>query len=92
MPQEDKFAGHPLGLSTPGVEWVTLTPSDTEPLPFYPKAVICGGGGTNGAVVCVDKKGNESVFHLEQGQRLPVRPHQIKSTGTTATPLIAIKE
>jgi hypothetical protein len=88
--QEDKFAGHPAGLDGPGNDWVTITPHDSNPLPFLPKA-ICAGG-TGGAVVCVSRAGNESTFHLAAGQRLNIRPHIIKAAGTVATPIIALKE
>ncbi|HMJ56838.1 MAG TPA: hypothetical protein VK540_32435 [Polyangiaceae bacterium] len=89
MPQEDKFAGHPNGLSTLGVDWLTLTPHDTNPLPFYPKAVVCGA--TAGTVVCISRSGATSTFWLEAGQTLPVRPNII-TTASTATPLIGLKE
>ncbi|HMJ57254.1 MAG TPA: hypothetical protein VK540_34530 [Polyangiaceae bacterium] len=90
MPQEDKFAGHPAGISTPGQDWETLTPHDTNPLPFYPKAIVVGA--TGGAIVCKSKNGNTSTFFSVPGQRLDIRPHVILSTGTVATPLIGLKE
>lgn len=87
---DDKYAGHPTGRMTLAEEWITITPHDTNLLDFYPKAVVCGA--TAGTVVCVSKLGVESTFWLEAGQVLPVRPAKIKLTGTSATPLIALKE
>jgi hypothetical protein len=91
MPGQDDFlAGHPLGRTTIAERHAVLTPHDTELLPFYPKAVVCGA--TAGTVVTVDKDGVEATYWLEAGQVLPVRPRRIKATGTTATPLIGLKE
>jgi len=89
MPQDDAFAGHPRGRSTLAEEWETITPHDTNALPFYPKAVVCGA--TAGTVVCISRGGKTSTFWLEAGQVLPVRPNII-TTASTATPLIGLKE
>jgi len=90
MGQEDAFTGHPKGRITIAEEWEDVTPHDTNPLAFYPKAVVCGA--TAGTVACISRGGKTSTFWLEAGQVLPVRPSIIKLTGTTATPLIALKE
>jgi hypothetical protein len=90
MPQDNRYAGHPTGRTTIAEEHLVLTPHDTNPLPFYPKTVVCGA--TAGTVVVVDRFANEATYWLEAGQYLPVRPHIIKSTGTSATPLIGLKE
>lgn len=87
---EDKFPGHPPALATLAIDWANITPHDTNDQPFFFKAVVCGA--TAGTVVCVSKAGVESTYWLEAGQILPCRPAKIKSTGTTATPLMGLKE
>jgi len=90
MAQEDRFEAHAKTRTTIAEEHLVITPHDTNPLPFYPKAVVCGA--TAGTVVVIDRFGNEAPYWLEAGQVLAVRPNIIKATGTTATPLIALKE
>jgi len=90
MAGEDKFNGHPVGRMTLAERHAVITPADGTDIPFYPKAVVCGA--TAGTVVVTDKDGIDATYWLEAGQTLPTRPVRIKDTGTTATPLIGLKE
>ena len=65
-----------------------ITPHDTNELPKYTKAIYVGGTG-NITLTCVDD--TEVVFAtIPAGTILPVRAKIIKSTGTTATTLVAM--
>jgi hypothetical protein len=90
MAQPDPFAELSKGRTTIAETHAVITPADGADLPFYPKAVVCGA--TAGTVVVTDKAGVDATYWLEAGQTLPIRPVRIKATGTTATPLIGLKE
>ncbi|HEV8246689.1 MAG TPA: hypothetical protein VGP93_13015 [Polyangiaceae bacterium] len=85
----DNFPQAGKGLTSPSDKWVTVTPHDTNNLAFLPRAVACGA--TGGTVAMIDKYGNTSTFYMNPGDVLAVRPAIIKTTGTTATPIIALE-
>ncbi|HEX2879906.1 MAG TPA: hypothetical protein VHO25_10280 [Polyangiaceae bacterium] len=86
----DNFAGQEKGVSAFGKGFETITPSDTDALPTFYRAILCGA--TAGTVACVDDEDNEVTAYVSAGQILQgIRPKQIKETGTTATPLIGIR-
>ena len=82
--QDDKSSG-----IVEGSEWATITPHDTNPLPFKPIAVH-NGGATGGTVVAIDAAGNTSTFYLAAGQTQVMRP-VIITTASTATPILGYK-
>lgn len=90
MAQEDKFEGHAKSRESPGEEWAVITPHDTDKLAFLPKFLYIGA--TAGTVTVKSRSGVQATFHAAAGQRLDIRPDVIMATGTTATPIIAIKE
>jgi hypothetical protein len=89
MPIDDEdFAGHAKGLSSPSDKWVTVTPHDTNELAFLPRAIAVGS--TAGTVIAVDRDGNEATFYCGAGQILAIRPVKIKAA-SGASPIIALK-
>jgi hypothetical protein len=84
----DKFQGMEHALNAPSHRWVTITPNNDADLTEVPKFLMIGGT-TAGTIVCVGSDGVESTFYGEKGAKLEVRPHRIKATGTTASPIIA---
>lgn len=85
----DHFAGLAKGFDSPADEFPTAVPNDSADLPFIPRGIACGA--TGGAVVCVDKSGNQSTFYMNAGDVLPIRPVRIRATGTAASPIILLK-
>lgn len=64
-----------------------VTPSDTDELARYCRALYITGAG-NVVVVTVD--GSELTFAVIASQVLPVRCKQVKATNTTATGILAL--
>lgn len=67
--------------------WKAITPSDTATIEPQPVAVFVGGAGN---VVAVGDDGVAATFAATAGAVLPIQPHRINSTSTTATGLIAL--
>ncbi|NBC17174.1 MAG: hypothetical protein GVY18_07645 [Bacteroidetes bacterium] len=88
MAQIDHYP-HDHGVIAPSTKWETITPNDSTDLAVLPQAVSVGS--TAGVVACVDEDGNESDFYFQAGEMKPIRPVRIKSTNTTATPVIIHK-
>ncbi len=87
--QINEFPNERPGVGDSADRWVTLTPHNSNVLPFKPKGIHVGA--TAGTIVCVDEAGNESTFYGGAGAFLPIRPRIIKATGTTATPIIGLR-
>lgn len=88
---KDDFPGTEKSLNAPAREWAVITPHDTNLLARVPKAIHLGGAVDaveEAAIVCTDKAGIDATFYLRQGDILPIRPHKIKSTGTTPAAVI----
>jgi hypothetical protein len=84
----DDFTDRTKGLEAPADEWVTITPSDVNDLPFKPRAISVGD--TAGTVIAVDAQGHESTFYFNAGQDRAIRPVKIKAA-SGASPIIALK-
>lgn len=68
--------------------WDNIVPSDTANLPQVPRAIHVGVGGN---VVMVDRDGRTCTFqNVASGQMLVCAPVQIRSSGTTASGLVAL--
>lgn len=66
----------------------SVTPADGSDLPNGECSALFIGTGGN--VVCVDDAGNETTFkNLPDAYALPVQTKRVKSTGTTATDIVA---
>jgi hypothetical protein len=81
----DDFPGTNRSIMAPSDSWAVITPHNTNKLVAVPKWITIAATSTNdtGEIVCVDKNGVEVTFYVQRGQFLPIRPHIIKSTGTT---------
>jgi hypothetical protein len=89
---KDSFPGNVNALSAQAHRWAVVTPNDGADLPLgVPKAIHIGGGSGDpgeGSIVCTDGDGNTATFFGRQGDFLPIRPHRIRATGTTANLVI----
>lgn len=67
----------------------SITPDDANDLSFVTRAIYVGGGGNDVAVVLAS--GDTVTFKaVPTGTVLPIRVARVKSTGTTATNLVAL--
>lgn len=81
----DKTQG---GRGEPASRWTDIVPDDDSDLEFLPRAIYIGGDGD---IKVRDASGNDEVFvGLTAGTILPIRPHRVLATGTSATSLIAL--
>lgn len=88
MAKNDAFDGAHATLADPASDGLAVTPSDTEDLALSTRAIYVGSDG-DVAVEMVD--GASLTFeNVKAGTMLPVRVTKIKSTGTTATGIIAL--
>ena len=84
----DSYANFTPLMGDPAGRWVAVTKSDTNDLPFVPKAVYVG---TNGDVRIIDNWDNDTVIpSVPAGSILPGRWKRILSTGTTASGFVLI--
>lgn len=84
----DAWAGTSTGISGPARNAAAVTPSDSTDLPVFARALTATGAGT----VSVDFVGSGSSIslQLEAGAFLPVCVKRVRSTGTTATGIVAL--
>lgn len=75
-------------FSYPAKHWATVVPSDSAVLPKVARALWVGTGGD---VAVVDEDGTSATFkNIASGSLVPIRPVQVKSTGTTAADIVAL--
>lgn len=84
----DKFATHADDAIAPSCAPYALVPSDTAPLPLIPKSIFIGTGGD------VTLRGKDSAAdvtykNLPDASSIAVRAMYVRSTGTTASDMIA---
>lgn len=75
---------------SPATEAVAVTPSDTVDLTNYARSIYVGGVGT----VRVDMVGSGASIDfvgVQAGTVLPISVKRIRSTGTTATSIVALR-
>lgn len=84
----DPFALEMTGLSDPASHHYAVTPSDGSDLSPRPRAVYVGGAGD----VSMTDAGGAAVTWagVPAGTTIPFRAVRIRSTGTTATNIVAI--
>ncbi|SAL01087.1 hypothetical protein AWB76_07890 [Caballeronia temeraria] len=84
----DEYASAPSQLDSPAEFFYAITPSDSARLAQRPRAVRVGKAGD---VVAVAPDNSVVVFAAcYAGELLPIRPIQIKASGTTAGALVAL--
>jgi hypothetical protein len=85
MPQTAGIKTIPLGYT----RMTNITPSDTVPVPAGTKAIMVEGTGN----VSVMMPGAASPFNMAAVpayQVIPISPKFVRSTGTTATNIVAM--
>jgi len=70
-------------LTSQGIDWEDLTPSDTVDFDPVPKAVQVSSA-TGGSFKAVSADGNVATFYGQPGQFLPICPVRINLTDMTA--------
>lgn len=84
----DDFSKHNKGLTSPADKATAITPNDSTDLTNVPRGIYVGGAGN----IVATLNGVDVTFNGAQaGTILPIRPSRIKSTGTTATGLVALE-
>ena len=88
MPAVDQFAQHSLGLESPVSNAVVVTPDNDNDLSFVTRGIMVS---VSGDVAVTTKAGNDVTLPaLAAGIIHPFRVSRIKSTGTTATGILAV--
>lgn len=80
---EAKVAIEALGAAT---SWFAITPADSD-LATQPEAIYVGGAGN---LVVRGSNDVDATLAVLAGQVLPIKPKQVRSTGTTATGLVGL--
>jgi hypothetical protein len=79
-----------LPLDAPAPNHEAITPSDTAELTVLPRAIRCNGAGD--VVLTLPKSDGNDVdvtYTVRAGEVLNLRAKKVKSTGTTATGIVA---
>lgn len=85
----DPFANHGSGLDSPGLHAAAVTPNDSTDLTTMARGLYIGGAGN----VTLDTAGGETTVAfvgVPAGTTLPIRTARVRSTGTTATNIVAL--
>lgn len=85
----DPFASFGASLSGPYRNSAAVTPHNTTELDPLPRALWVGGVG-DVVVKLADDTSTTTLTAVAAGTLLPLRPVLVKSTGTTATLIIAL--
>ena len=75
-------------LTSPARAAFAITPSDTTPLDFLPKAILVGTTGTL-VLKAIDSNADVTIG-VVAGQILPLRAEFIRATGTSASNLTGL--
>ena len=85
---DDPFRTERLTDATvPADRWFAITPSDSEDLAVKPRAIFVGTGGD---LVLFGADGVSATFAVADGAMLPLSPHRVMATGTTATGIVGM--
>ncbi len=85
---KDHFASQSAGLTAPAQRLVAVTPDDaTDFAEGLSRGLFVGGAGS---VSVQDAHGNIADLESSAGQYHPIRVIRVRSTGTTATGLVAL--
>lgn len=88
MAATDNFANWQLGLDSPAIHAVTVTPDNTNTLSVACRALYVGAAGN----VQIDTLGGETVvlIGVTAGSIIPIRATKVYVANTTATNMVAI--
>lgn len=84
----DLFSNATPTLTSPAMDGEMVTPSDAASLQQVTRAVYVGNGGTLAAEMASGAQ--VSLANVPGGALLPLRLRAIRSTGTTASGLVAL--
>lgn len=85
---QDSFKNRVQSLSSPAKHAAPIVPSDSAELQYLTRAVYLGASGDLNAVMA---SGEEVTFSgMVGGAIYPLRIRAVKSTGTTASDIIAL--
>lgn len=85
----DKFRLQEVALDSPAQEAYLVSPSDTEDLPLFSRAIFMNNGGPV-KMELVNNPGSPITLTLAAGTIFPFRVRRIWSTGTTATEIYCL--
>lgn len=85
----DSFAGRNDSVTVPAANAVAVTPHDTNELAVYSRGLYVGVSG-NVAVILAGDSSAVTFVGLAAGIIHPIRAKVVKSTGTTATSIVAV--
>jgi hypothetical protein len=85
----DTFGAVLDSLIAPARNCFSITPNDTAALPFVPKAIYVGTGGSL-VVRAIDGSSDVTFTNVPNGSILDIRVSSIRATGTTAANLIGL--
>lgn len=85
----DNYSNFDVGLESPAVSGVAVTPSDTADLTLTTRAVFVGGGGAIRVILARDTSA-VTFSGVAAGTLLPIRVSRVLATGTTATSILAL--
>ncbi len=84
----DKFSNFPTTPISPARGGIQVTPSDVTPLAQVSRALYIGQGGDVDVTLA---DGDTVIFEaVPGGSLLPIRAETVRSTGTTATGIVAL--
>lgn len=76
-------------LVPPAADAYVVTPSDSADLPVAARGLLIGGTGGNIVMKC-HRNGANVTIAVVANQLLPINCVRVLSTGTTATPIVAL--
>jgi len=85
----DNFSAVLDSLTAPARNCFSITPNNTEALPFLPKAIYVGTGG-NLVVRAIDGGSDVTFTNVANGTILDIRITSVRATGTTASNLVGL--
>ena len=83
----DAFAQYQIGLESPAIRVLTVTPSDTDDLAETSRAINVA---TSGTVRVTTVKGTTATVFVAAGIAFPIRVTRIWSSGTTASNIVVL--
>ena len=86
MATNDRYSANSSGMTGPGDDAFTVTPSDTVDFTVMARALYVG---TTGNVVVVTRGGTTLTFSsVPAGMIIPIRCSRVNSTNTTASNIV----
>jgi hypothetical protein len=83
----DAFAQYQIGLESPAIRVLNVTPSDTDDLAEASRAINVA---TSGTVRVTTVKGTTATVFVAAGIAFPIRVTRIWSSGTTASNIVVL--